>query len=100
MNGHEIVECVSEAGNMFHQYNSLATAPGVAVPANLDDRQRLGELLPFTTVEDIDNALSHYGSIDRAADALVQESSLSINEPPGEVLSIIRRNCKKMIKKS
>ncbi len=79
-NDYDTVESVSASGNICHEYNSSATVSAVAVPVGSADRERLGELLPFTTVEDIDNALSQYGSINMAADALVEESNLTRNE--------------------
>ena len=92
-------ELVSDSGNTSDQYNSSETASTVVVPDSLHDRERLGEFLPFVSVEAIDNALSQYGSIDMAADALVQESSIPEHEEKlqdiypslGEIIKNVRK---------
>ena len=67
----------NEQSSSLDQYNSSAAVPRHACVSNSShDRERLGEILPFATAQDIDSALSQYGSIEEAASVLVSESTM------------------------
>ena len=63
-------------GGLLDQHSSSVDAvPSASAYNTSHDRERLGEILPFASAQDIDSALSQYGNIEEAASALVSEST-------------------------
>lgn len=69
----------SSSGTTLDQYSSAATTSSVVI-GSWHDRERLSEVVPFASEEEIDNALSEFGSIDCAANALVHDCSMQEDE--------------------